>query len=75
MRVCFRSYGSTIGDMFRRFTITLPGPAAQRLQEIARDERRDPREQAAMILERVLAPRRGRPVQGRVTVRPPAVER
>ena len=41
--------------MDRRFTITIRGDAAERLSAVAVAERRDPREQAALIVERFLA--------------------
>ncbi len=54
--------------MVRRFTITLDGDTAERLTEVARAERRDPRDQAALILERVLGRGRRTPVADGATV-------
>jgi hypothetical protein len=61
--------------MFRRFTVTLSRAAAERLQDVAREERRDPREQAAIIVERVLARRRGGTGRRGSADEPRAVER
>lgn len=42
----------------RRLTIAIGLDAAERLNDLALAERRDPREQAAILLERVLVRRR-----------------
>jgi hypothetical protein len=41
--------------MYRRFTIALRQDVAESLTELASAERRDPRDQAALLLERLLA--------------------
>jgi hypothetical protein len=43
-----------------RFTVALDEDAAERLRTLARAERRDPRDQAALLLERALRVVRGR---------------
>ncbi len=42
-------------DHTRRLTVAIGQDAAERLTDLARAERRDPREQAALLLERALA--------------------
>lgn len=38
----------------RRLTVSIPEEAADRLNQLARTERRDPRDQAAILIERAL---------------------
>jgi len=53
----------------RRFTVAVDEKAAERLADLARAERRDPRQQAALLLEEALA----RPGRERLTVSPAVV--
>ena len=53
----------------RRLTIAIGQDAAERLTDLARAERRDPREQAALLLEEALA----RLSRERLTVSPTVV--
>jgi hypothetical protein len=47
--------------VFRRFTIAIPAPVFENLAALAEQERRPVRDQAAIILERVLRPSPSRP--------------